>query len=71
MITLLASATALLGCGRRAEDLLPKGAPVPERVLSPIPKFSGRLLNFLADSFEAYTGGVITDTTRYEGTRTS
>ena len=40
MITLLASATALLGCGRRAEDLLPKGAPVPERVLSPIPKVS-------------------------------
>ena len=30
--------TALLGCGRRAEDLL-EGAPVPERVLSPIPKY--------------------------------
>ena len=37
------AATALLGCGRRAEDLLPKGAPVPERVLSPIPKFSETL----------------------------
>ena len=36
------AATALLGCGRRAEDLL-AGAPVPERVLSPIPKFSETL----------------------------